>query len=597
MKFKKILSVVTAFAVCSSMTLAMFGCKNDDEDKPDCMPVNTETYDIPQDYCRTYYEVFIRSFSDGNGDGIGDIRGLINNLDYLNDGDDSTMSDLGVNGIWMMPINQAGSYHKYDVIDYKSIDREYGTLDDFDELVTECNKRGIWLQMDLVLNHTSKQHKWFKDAVEGLGKPKSDKEAADAVDHYTFVEASGSTDLPQKGSWYKTGKKAASGKDYYYLGNFSSDMPDVNLDNENVRKDIKDIVDFWLNRGIKSFRLDAVPWAFDNEVQECGGSNLEFWTWFNDYCNEKGAEVAESQGWNNDGIARYCYNVGEVLTNSSIVINSYYSTGMTNFSFSLSGNKDNAFAGVAKGNSNTGGWGMASRLTNLQTEVLEKDENAILSNVLSNHDMDRLAKFFGDEVTAKKAAGLYLLSPGNPYIYYGEELGMAGTGNDPSKRLSFNWGDSSKGIAESPKGADYKGDQPFGTWRSQKSDSDSILTYYRYAIRLRNMFPEIGRGTIAPYAVDASGKIAPLSEVRGDPPRAPHVINTANMDICAYTLTWKDKTVLIVHNIGIEDVTVDISGFSGYSVVGSLTADGGEVSASGNSLTLPAASVAVLKAA
>lgn len=164
MKLKKILSVILGITVASSVSLCAVAC-GDDNNESWTPPANTYAYDVPQDYTRTYYEIFVRSFADGNGDGVGDFRGLINNLDYLNDGDDSTMTDLGVNGIWLMPINASPSYHGYDVTNYKAVNSKYGTLNDFDELVEECEARGIWVQMDLVLNHTSSQHTWFKNAL------------------------------------------------------------------------------------------------------------------------------------------------------------------------------------------------------------------------------------------------------------------------------------------------------------------------------------------------------------------------------------------------------------------------------------------------
>jgi 1,4-alpha-glucan branching enzyme len=113
---------------------------------------------IIEDNYRTYYEVFLYSFYDSDGDGIGDIKGLIEQLDYINDGDPDTDTDLGFNGIWLMPIMPSNTYHKYDVKDYYDIDPEYGTLSDFKRLVDECNKRGIKLIIDLVLNHSSQLH-------------------------------------------------------------------------------------------------------------------------------------------------------------------------------------------------------------------------------------------------------------------------------------------------------------------------------------------------------------------------------------------------------------------------------------------------------
>ncbi len=541
-------------------------------------------YDIPQDYCRTYYEVFVRSFADGDGDGIGDLRGLIDNLDYLNDGNEKTDSDLGINGIWMMPINKASSYHKYDVVDYYDIDDEYGTLEDFKELVEECNKRDIWLQMDLVLNHTSDEHPWFEAALAAARN--GEEPDSEDMSKYVFVHES---DKPNTGTWHKV-----QNTDYWYLGNFNNNMPDLNLQNQSVRDEIKDIVDYWLELGIKSFRLDAVPWACANSVS-FGADNKEFWTWFNDYCNTKGAEVAAEQGWADDSIDRYCYNVGEVLEMSGIVSTAFYETGMTNFNFSLSTTSDYGYAGVVNGYSSRGGWGLAADVEELQADARDAadSDTALLANVLSNHDQDRISGLLGYNATKiKKTAGLYLLMPGNPYIYYGEEIGAAGSGEDPSKRLPFNWGDKRDGIEEPP-GADYSGKQPLGTLKSQRNKSGSVWSYYRDAIKLRNRFPEIGRGTMTAYAIGKNNKLKKQSDFEDDPDEE----NSKNLKIVVYTLTWGDRQVLIAQNVSGSTVSFNLSSeFKGYKIVGQLKANGGDVLLnSENTLTLSGGGVAVLK--
>lgn len=585
MKFKRILSAVTCLAVASSFALSAVACSKD-EVQPDATPVNTDVYNIPQDYARTYYEVFVRSFADGDGDGIGDIRGLIENLDYLNDGDDSTTEDLGINGIWMMPINSSPSYHKYDVTDYYDIDDEYGTLDDFDELVEECEKRGIWLQMDLVLNHTSSQHPWFLQAVKDAQNGYEPKDS-EAMQKYDFVHEA---DMPASGTY----RKVTGTADMYYLGNFSQDMPDLNLANESVRAEIKKIVDFWLERGIKSFRLDAVPWACANSVIYTE-ENGEFWSWFNDYCNEKGAQVAQAQGWASDDIGRYSYNVGEVWA-SEDVVNAYFDTGMSNFNYSYSGGSSyGGYAQVALSQSQrVVAANFVNNFANTQANVLSRDEHAILSNFLTNHDNDRLAAMFPTDAKLKSAASLYMLMPGSCYIYYGEELGAMGTGSDPNRRLPFNWGDE-RGDLEEPTGADYSNEQKYGTWKDQTETYSSILTYYRNTIKLRNRFPEIARGKMTAYAVNADGALALGAPIRDGLNNASiTTVNSLNKTIAAYTLTWNGETVAIVHNFG-EQVTLDASVFSDYALVGSLNAGGGTVAFSSGNLVLPSNSVAVLK--
>ena len=591
MKYKKILAVLSALTLAAAPLIA---CS--EAPKENATPTNTDPYDIPQDYCRTYYEVFVRSFSDGNGDGIGDIKGLINNLDYLNDGDDSTTTDLGINGIWMMPINSSPSYHKYDVEDYYNIDDEYGTLEDFDKLVEECNKRDIWLQMDLVLNHTSNNHEWFKQAVADA-KSGRRPETSQYMQRYTFVRTDA---VPSSGTYYKV-----DGTPYSYLANFSSVMPDLNLSNTAVREEIEKIVDFWLERGIRSFRLDAVPWACEDSVIY-SEANGEFWTWFNDYCNTKGAEVYGKEG---DGINSYCYNVGEVWASES-VIKEFFGTGMSNFNYGMAEDQPTSgFIQVARNESRYSlAANLVSQVADMQADILTRDPDALLSNFLTNHDNSRSAGTLDyNKVLIKKAASLYMLMPGNPYIYYGEEIGAAGPGGasntDPNKRLPFNWGDKSKGLTTNPPGVnfaeEFKGNQPLGTWKSQTDDADSVLTYYRNVIKLRNRFPEIGRGAMTAYAINGSGALQKASEVSAGlaPTDSLTKVNFNNKRIAAYTLTWNDSTVLIVQNVGDASAELDISSFDGYDIVGKLCANSNKANASlaNGKLNMPAGTVAVLK--
>lgn len=605
-KIKKLLSVLTSAALAASLPLCAIGCDNG-EQKEDATPTNTYEYDIPQDYCRTYYEIFVRSFADGNGDGVGDLRGLINNLDYLNDGDDSTTEDLGINGIWLMPIHPTGSYHGYDVTNYKGINPEYGTLADFDELIEECEKRGIWVQIDLVLNHTSKNHEWFTNAVKEARRG-VEPEDSEYMKKYEFYHKD---EKPSTGKAYYE----VSGTDFVYLANFETpDMPDLNIvdrETNGLKEEIEDIVQFWIDRGVRSFRLDAVPWAANNSPAY-NPANGEFWTWFNEMCDEK---ASAKFGKPDDGISRYCYNVGEVW-GDSVSIAQFFGTGMTNFNYDMGGKGTASFPTAANGIYSGGAAAFVEELGNVQAAALGYDENALLSNFLSNHDNPRAAGFMMyDPIRIKRAAGLYLLAPGNPYIYYGEELGAEGTkpgekDPDSNMRMTFNWGDTTKGITKLPQYTNYKGliesssydtyktTQRLGTWKDQTEDANSILTYYRRAIQLRNRFPEIGRGTLTAYAVDGSGKIAPNSTVRTDNnvasgyPLIP--VNALNRTIAAYSLTWRDSTVYIIHNIGEDNATLDISGL-GATLAGSLKANGGNVALDGNSLSMAGSSVAVLK--
>lgn len=212
--------------------------------------VNTAEENVIDDNYRTYYEVFVYSFYDSDGDGIGDLKGLTENLDYINDGDPETDTDLGCNGIWLMPVMPSTTYHKYDVTDYEAIDPEYGTMDDFTTLVDGCHKRGINVIIDFVMNHTSSQHEWFQTAYQYLQSlpegAEPDASECPYVDYYNFSKE-------KLGGYYPV-----DGTDWYYEGQFWSEMPDLNWDNEALKTEFEQIVQFWLDLGVDGFRLDAV---------------------------------------------------------------------------------------------------------------------------------------------------------------------------------------------------------------------------------------------------------------------------------------------------------------------------------------------------
>jgi len=510
---------------------------------------------IIDDNYRTYYEVFLYSFYDSNGDGIGDINGLIQKLDYINDGNPDSDVSLGFNGIWLMPIMPSKSYHKYDVMDYYDIDPQYGNLDDFNRLVKECKKRGIKLIIDLVINHTSNQHPWFLSALKSLsiepcGEEKCIHEVLcrehnPYVKYYNFVEGK-----PDRADYYHTGIG-----DWYYEGVFSSSMPDLNLDNESLRKDIEDIMKYWLDLGVGGFRLDAALHYYSNDNDK----NCEVLSWVNDFV----------KSYNEQN-----YLVAEVWTNFSTFSRYYISNidSVFNFAFATESGKIVKTLNYKGADNSAKAFGEA--MIQVQNVLGKYSPSAIDAPFFTNHDTARAAGYFSkDPLKTKMAGGMNLMMGGNVFVYYGEEIGMSGSGKDENKRAPMYWFDDYReGMTKGPYDMD-KVEHSFGSVESQINDPLSIYNYYKRAIRLRNENPEIARGVIT-YMTDVTDE-----------------------DICAVARSYNDSTIYMLYNISDEEKEIAVSkelypyeGIRGY-----LSANGEEVTLTGEIVTMPPYSIVILK--
>jgi glycosidase len=391
---------------------------------------------------RVFYEVFVRSFQDSDGDGIGDLRGLIDRLDYLNDGDPSTTDDLGVTGLWLMPIMESPSYHGYDVTDYREVDFEYGTNQDFLDLVAAAHERGIAVIIDLVLNHTSKSHPWF--GASFLERP-------EYADWYLWRNEPGP-------NWHEAGGR-------YYFALFWEGMPDLDLENPDVTAELYDIADFWLtDMGADGFRLDAVKhYIEDGDVVENTPATLEWAAAFNDHV---------------DATDPATLTVGEIW-NGTAVVSSYVPDEVDiAFEFTLA----EAIITAAQ-------QGRVGVLPIVLQQVLDAYPPGQWATFLTNHDQDRIASLFvGDAAKAKLAASLLLTNPGVPFIYYGEEVGARGRKPDERIRTPMAW------TTEQP-GRGFTAGEPWepfddnaadATVATQLADPGSLWSHYRGLIRLRN---------------------------------------------------------------------------------------------------------------
>ena len=501
--------------------------------------VNTQELNIIDDNYRNVYEIFPYSFCDSNGDKIGDIQGIISKLDYI--------KDLGFNAIWITPVHPSPTYHKYDVTDYYDIDSSFGTIADYEQLIKECHDRGIDIYMDLVLNHTSNSHSWFQEAsryVRSLlpGEEPSAEECP-YVEYYNFSKE-------QKSGWSKVGSE------WYYECQFWSGMPDLNLDSEAVRKEIDNIVSLWLDKGVDGFRLDAVTSYYTGNNEK----NIEFLTWLNKCIKDKKADA---------------YIVGECWADC-VTYSNYYESGVDSFfNFDFATNSGTIATILRGGNASTYG----SKIVSTFDLIKAKNENAIDAGFTSNHDNGRVAGTLpGAKGKLKMAQAMAMMIGGSYYLYYGDEIGMKGSGDDENKRAPMQW------VAEPFGQGMCKGcttkviEHTNGTVESQQADKNSLYYYVQQAVKLRNTFPEIARGETTV------------------------IEECSNEEVVVLKKTYNGDELLIVMNISENVNTVDLSGVSvngketgDFKVVGTLLDTAEMVKKDGSTLEMPGYSIEFLK--
>ena len=446
------------------------------------------------------YEIFVQSFQDSDGDGIGDFNGVIQKLDHV--------KDLGANAIWFMPIMPSPTYHKYDVTDYKAVHPDYGTMEEFKNLIAEAHKRDIKIVIDMIINHTSTEHPWFQASKSGRDNPYRD--------YYVWAQKDTIADFLNKKTitldsdnirqWHDPGQ----GEDFYY-GFFWGGMPDLNFDNPKVREEIYEIGRFWLEEvGVDGFRLDAAKHIFPDDRPL---DNHAFWKEF----REKMVAIKPD-----------IYLVGEVYDKKEIV--APYLPGLPalfNFDFHY----------TLLETMNTGD-GML--LAKKQKEILDFYQgitpNFIDATISSNHDQPRLLNELGSDPNKyKQAIAVLLTMPGAPYLYYGEEIGMLGLKPDENIREPFLWD-----VKEKDSGrtswieSKYSTDETVTPLALQKEDPKSYFNHYKNLIKLRNSYPALAIGSLE----------LPNTEY----PKS----------IMAYSRKSEGQEILVIHNVGKEEVEIDL---------------------------------------
>jgi alpha-amylase len=413
------------------------------------LPQGTDGYAWWND--TVFYEIFVRSFYDSDGNGIGDFNGIVEKLDYLNDGNPQTTTDLGITGIWLMPINPAASYHGYDPTDYYTVNPDYGTMDDFNRLLQECHKRGIRVIIDMVYNHTSNKHPWF---IESRDQPESTKR-----DWYVWSSTNPGYQGPWgEQVWYST----VSG---YYYAIFWIGQPDLNYTDQAVSDEMYNVARFWLQDiGVDGFRLDAVRYLIeDGKDQQDTPETLAWWAGFRTFYK---------------GINPQAMTVGEVYTTNYVVENYLKDNDFDQaFDFDLASQ-------ILKNIDSRNAVNLNASIKS-SFQLLPKGEYATF---LSNHDQERVMSYFsGDLIKAKLAASVLLTIPGTPFVYYGEEIGMTGNKPDERIRTPMLWSsDRYAGFSTVIPWEATNTDYTQSNVAAETSDPNSLLSLYRNLIQLRN---------------------------------------------------------------------------------------------------------------
>jgi glycosidase len=480
-----------------------------------------------------YYEIFVRAFYDTNGDGIGDLNGVTAKLDYI--------KSLGVSGIWLMPVNPSPSYHGYDITDFEGINPQYGTLQDFKRLVAEAHKRGIKVVIDMVINHTSDRHAWFKAALD----PKDPH-------HDWYLWAKPGTDLKEISAvggpaWHRAPNGA------YYEGTFTGAMPDLNYDNPAVRKEMIDAGRFWLRLGVDGFRLDAAQHIYDDMRTDMNDpialqKNARWWSEY-----RHALEATKPDVW----------LVGEVARQNPDDLTPYMGPLNTVFDFPLA---TQLITSVQQERNLGIGRGLEYTYAAYRTHAKGEFDDAPF---LSNHDQARVMSQLDDNTAhMRMAAALLLTLPGHPFVYYGEELGMQGAKPDENIREPMRWYRNGKGQGtaswkdwSTDDGADI-------SVEAQEQDPASMLSLYRRLIAWRGQVSALRDGTLHNVLV-----------------QDPHVL--------AYALQDAQSRVLVVHNLSRDARTVDLGADAHVSKV--LLHNDGTVGMTDGKLTLSAYATVILQ--
>lgn len=498
-----------------------------------------------------FYEVFVRSFQDGSetGDGVGDLQGLTARLDYLNDGNPETTTDLGVNGIWLMPVFASPSYHGYDVTDYRAVKYDYGTQADLEALIAAAHARGIKILLDLVVNHTSSAHPWFVSAREGPDAPYRN--------FYVWKDTK-----PTEAGWKRPfgdfGDVWFHANGDYYYAVYNAGMPDLNWRNPEVEAEFVAIMKHWLALGVDGFRVDAVRYLVESEdakLTDQPETHQVFQRLRHAIHQEYPDALLVAEAWTgNSKVADY-YGFGNEFQLA--------------FSFEIA---DAIRSSIKKG----------TRADIHQANAISQSEfvdRGFEAPFLTNHDQVRVMRdLMGTGTTpppkqARLAAALLMAHPGTPFLYYGEELGMVGGASsrteDKDKRTPMRWDDTGPQAGFTQDASNWFERDTTRTApeavgvdvATQQTDPDSLWSLYRRLIALRQAHPALATGVASRPAIEGTGGPGVFATLRtaGDGSRVLLVINLATTASAGFTLPLSGS-VTVLEGAGLMPTPTSQSG-------------------------------------
>jgi glycosidase len=489
-----------------ALAIMLTGCQsapslNNNTNNTETSPLNTEQQANPWWESAIFYQIWPRSFYDSDADGHGDFNGMTQKLPYL--------QELGVNALWLTPMFEAPSYHGYDFTEFYQVENDYGSMAEFEAFIKAADDKGMKVILDLVINHISSNHEWFQ---------RSANNEAPYADYFIWRD-----DMPKAGSgwghaWSNNDQPDAvwhwnETRQQYYYGAFGASQPDLNLRHPDVVAEMEKMAKFWLDKGVAGFRLDAVRFAMEGgaDAQADTDETIAYWQHFNQYVKSVDPEAyLVGEAWADIPVAAKYFGEGKGLDQGFDFEVGYKILGLLKPDAS-----GEAQFGTMQSNQQVNTVDANVLKQNLQQRIDSTAPLDFFAPFLTNHDQERVAYQLAEhDDKAKLAAAMLFSSPGTPYIYYGEEIGLTqgGTGHDVYKRAPMQWDNSNQaGFTQAQTSwveqAELFGDNYTQWWpeflaqqinaadrnvKTQQAQSDSLWRLYQHLIALKKQRPELG---------------------------------------------------------------------------------------------------------